>query len=275
MVQELHDIKSIFDFLYLDNTKIKSFYAQLTGLGALTNVKENDEVNIIQNKDAGIGVPSVATAKIAHQEGTKRAGERLYDAIPTMPREMINRLDELGFIERGLSEKTAGKLVLLKGKLSITDIGSLKDLIEPTLNFEAYERAKSERSSSKQKAVLKQIQEEYKPGIDIIKVIPYALEATLHIGNDTVWMTLNRDEMVGNPHDINLKHGNMLYGDYYVLGVLDAIPHDEQEIASVENELKNGVKTFVNELKMMIGRNPESYGITPIAIFRVIRSNKQ
>lgn len=275
MVQELHDIKSIFDFLYLDNTKIKSFYAQLTGLGALTNVKENDEVNIIQNKDAGIGVPSIATAKIAHQEGTKRAGERLYDAIPTMPREMINRLDELGFIERGLSEKTAGKLVLLKGKLSITDIGSLKDLIEPTLNFEAYERAKSERSSSKQKAVLKQIQEEYKPGIDIIKVIPYALEATLHIGNDTVWMTLNRDEMVGNPHDINLKHGNMLYGDYYVLGVLDAIPHDEQEIASVENELKNGVKTFVNELKMMIGRNPESYGITPIAIFRVIRSNKQ
>lgn len=275
MVQELHDIKSIFDFLYLDNTKIKSFYAQLTGLGALTNVKENDELSTVQNKDAGVGVPPVASAKIAHQEGMKRAGERLYDAIPTMPREMINKLDELGFIERELSEKTAGQLVLLQGKLSITDIGSLRDLIEPTLNIDARERAKSENSSSKQKAVLKQIQEEYKLVVDIIKVIPYALEATLHIADDTVWMTLNRDEMVGNPHDINLKHGNMLYGDYYVLGVLDAIPHDEQEIASVENELKNGVKTFVNELKTMIGRNPESYGITPIAIFRVIRSNKQ
>lgn len=275
MVQELHDIKSIFDFLYLDNTKIKSFYAQLTGLGALTNVKENDELSTVQNKDAGVGVPPVASAKIAHQEGMKRAGERLYDAIPTMPREMINKLDELGFIERELSKKTAGQLVLLQGKLSITDIGSLRDLIEPTLNIDARERAKSENSSSKQKAVLKQIQEEYKLVVDIIKVIPYALEATLHIADDTVWMTLNRDEMVGNPHDINLKHGNMLYGDYYVLGVLDAIPHDEQEIASVENELKNGVKTFVNELKTMIGRNPESYGITPIAIFRVIRSNKQ
>lgn len=269
MVQELHDIKSIFDFLYLDNTKIKSFYAQLTGLGALTNVKENDELSTVQNKDAGVSVLSVASAKIAHQEGMKRAGERLYDAIPTMPREMINKLDELGFIERELSEKTAGQLVLLQGKLSITDISSLKDLIEPAFNFKVQELMKT-KSSKMQQIRLKQ---EFQSVLDLVKVIPYALEATLHIGDDTVWMTLNRDEMVGNPHDINLKHGNILFGDYYVLGVLDAIPNNKQ--APMNHKLREFIGDFVDEFLAEIGRSPESYGITPIAIFRVIRSNKQ
>lgn len=275
MVQELHDIKSIFDFLYLDNTKIKSFYAQLTGVGALTNIKENDELSTIQNKDAGIGVPPVASAKIAHQESVKRAGERLYDAIPTMPREMINKLDELGFIERELSEKTAGRLVLLQGKLTITDMGTLNGSMESLANIHIFQSTQGLNVEERDKASA-EMRYFYQVMIDAMKTMPYALEATLFVNNSSVWMTLNRDEMVGNPHDINLKHGNILFGDYYVLGVLDAIPNDEENLPiAITNEFRNGIRDVVNELRTLIGRNPESYGITPIAIFRVIRSNKQ
>ncbi|MFH4134990.1 hypothetical protein WAI79_21510, partial [Acinetobacter baumannii] len=59
----------------------------------------------------------------------------LYDGIPTMPREMINRLDELGFINRELNDEMLGNLVLLEGRLGVTDIGVVKELVEPALNF--------------------------------------------------------------------------------------------------------------------------------------------
>ena len=39
-----------------------------------------------------------------------------------------------------------------------------------------------------------------------------------------VWMTLNRDEIVGTPTDLNFKHSEFLAGSWYVLGVLDALP---------------------------------------------------
>ncbi|MFX4647043.1 hypothetical protein ABTB84_20015, partial [Acinetobacter baumannii] len=52
-----------------------------------------------------------------------------------MPREMINRLDELGFINRELNDDMLGNLVLLEGRLGVTDIGVVKELVEPALNF--------------------------------------------------------------------------------------------------------------------------------------------
>lgn len=269
MAQELPSIKSIFDFLYLDNTKIKSFYAQLTGFGSLTSIKENNNSGSTENIEGSLGAPSIAGAKLAYVSSNAQANEKLYDAIPTMPREMINRLDELGYIERELSEDSAGKLVLLQGKLSITDVNTLKDMLGPVLTQEAISRVNQLNHKERRKMV-QQVDVENKNLIDLINSIPYALEAMLFVGDSSVWMTLNRDEMVGNPHDINLKHGSLLYGDYYVLGVLDAIPNDDETI-SADNEWHSSLSTIANSLKDALGRSTDSYGITPIAIFRVIK----
>lgn len=271
MVQELPNIESIFDFLYLDNTKIKSFYAQLTRQGSLTTIKENHGLQTTESKEATVGVPTITGGKLSNLQTTNRGDERLYDGIPTMPREMIDKLDELGFIERELSAENVGKLVLLQGKLNITDVDTLKNLIEPSLKLDTIQRSKS--ASSKQKQAIRQSSDENKILVELIKAIPYALEATLFVNDQSVWMTLNRNEMVGNPHDINLKHGNILFGEYYVLGVLDAIPYDD-EMPSVNDEWRLALLTIVAELKNTMGRRTNHYGITPIAIFRVIKTNK-
>lgn len=52
MAQELQSIESIFDFFYLDNTKIKSFYAQLTGNGALASFKNTSNITDIRKLEA-------------------------------------------------------------------------------------------------------------------------------------------------------------------------------------------------------------------------------
>ncbi|UXZ04544.1 DUF6414 family protein [Moraxella nasicaprae] len=270
MVQESQNIESIFDFLYLDNTKIKSFYAQLTGFGSLTSIKENNNSNHTRHTEGSLGIPSTFNGKHAYGSSELRANEKLYDAIPTMPREMIDKLDELGFIERELSEHSAGKLVLIQGKLSITDVNTIKDMIGPVLIQESLSQIDHRLPLKGRSKKIQQANNENKNLIDLIKAIPYALEATLFVDGCSVWMTLNRDEMVGNPHDINLKHGSLMHGKYYVLGVLDAIPNDDETIPT-DSEWRNSLFAMAASLKEMMGRASSSYGITPIAIFRVIK----
>ncbi|UNW05939.1 hypothetical protein MOV98_09155 [Acinetobacter variabilis] len=52
-----------------------------------------------------------------------------------MPREMINRLDELGFIHRELDATQLGSLVLLEGRLSVVDVSVIKEFMEPATDF--------------------------------------------------------------------------------------------------------------------------------------------
>lgn len=279
MAQDSQDIESIFDFFYLDNPKIKSFYAQLNGLGALNSLKNTSQISDSRKLEATAGLPPVAGGKMASDHTANTASESVYDGLPTMPREMINRLDELGFIHRELSPSMLGNLVLYEGRLGITDIGVAKELLNPALNFHIKDLM-SDNKTKKEGVALKSIQKDM---IDFFKGLPFSLEAKLlvddgSIDEDTgipyaheVWMTLNRDEVVGSPHDLNFKHGEFLAGKWYVLGVLDALPHDEFKFNTKESEISEGISTLIKLMKELVGRPETSFGITPIAIFRVLK----
>lgn len=275
MAQESPITESLFDFLYLDSIKIRSFYAQLTGFGSLSSIKANNAHNSTLASEGAFGVNAMAKfdAKLNYATGENQSSEKTYDATPTLPREMIDKLDELGFISRELSENSAGNLVLLNGVLSITDIETLQNLLEPTMYFVTEDEYSQLHGDNKKRAIKKKL-DDSKPMVQLIKAIPYALEARLKVGEDMVWMTLNRGEMVGNPHDINLKHGKVLFGEYYVLGVLDAIPNDDMNIDMTTGSFGDVILELSQSLKATMGRSIDSYGITPIAIFRVIRANR-
>ena len=283
MVEDLRDIKSIFDFFYLDNPKIKSFYAQLNGLGALNSLKNTSHIGDTRKMEATVGVPIVTGGKIGNDHTVNTTSEHLYDGIPTMPREMINRLDELGFIYRDLNEAMLGNLVLYEGRLGVIDIGVSKELIEPALNLHIKDMMKSGNSAAK-KAV-QELKNNIKDFVSFSKAIPFGLEAKLLIASGQkddqgvelateVWMTLNRDEVVGSPLDLNFKHGEYLAGKWYVLGVLDALPFDGFTFDTRQNEIREGMSALIKGMKEFVGRPETSYGMTPIAIFRVLKSQK-
>lgn len=278
MAQDLQNIESIFDFFYLDNLKIKSFYAQLNGLGALNSLKQTSQITDIRKLEANAAVPLVAGGKMGADHSAQTSSEHQYDGLPTMPREMINRLDELGFIHRELKADILGNLVLLEGRLGVLDIGVAKELVEPALNF----HIKTLESDHRSKSLAKDLKSNLKDIIHFYKGIPFGLEAKLLVDTghqnedgiplcDEVWMTLNRDEMVGSPHDLNFKHGEFLSGSWYVLGVLDAHPFDNFTYNSAPNELRDGITQLVNMMKQLVGRPDEAFGITPVAIFRVLK----
>lgn len=276
MAQDSQNIESIFDFFYLDNPKIKSFYAQLNGLGALNTLKNTSQIGDTRKMEATVGVPTVTGGKMGNDRTVNTTSEQLYDGLPTMPREMINRLDELGYIYRELTPDNLGALVLLKGYLNITDIEVMKGVIEPTMKF-TFNNVPT--NSGAERAERKKLQEQMSPLIEFIKNIPFALSCNLFVKNEgdnsltEVWMSLSREDMSSNIHDINFKHGEKLAGQWYVLGVLDAIPTSLDTNSNIlpNNDEMDQLRKAMSEMMKMFGRNDGAYGMTPIAIFRVLK----
>lgn len=273
MVQSSPSTELLFDFLYVDTYRINSYYAQLNGFGALSALKMSDNTMITQLKEASIGVPTVMGGKLSHTDAVTNIGERAYDPAPSMPADVINRLDELGFIGRTLDNNNLGGLVLLNGKLGISDISLLKDMADIMLKQFAEEKSKLETNPSKRKKIYDQEIKANQHISDFLKQIPYSLEARLIVDSDEVWMTLDRDEVIGSAYEINFKHGDFLSNNYYVLGVLDAIPYDDYSNSQYQNELKIAASIMLQELKNLMGRPNSCYGMTPVAIFRVIKPN--
>lgn len=278
MAQDLQDIKSIFDFFYIDNNKIKSFYAQLNGLGSLTSLKNTSQISDSRKLEATAGLPPMAGGKMASDHTANTSSESVYDGIPTMPREMINSLDELGFIHRDLNESMLGNLVLYEGTLGIIDFGVAKEMMNPALNV----HIKDLQKDSQTKKLAQELKTNQKDVVDFFKSIPFGLEAKLLVDTgridensvricDEVWMTLNRDEMTGSHYDVNFKHGEFLAGKWYVLGILDALPFDGFTFDTERNELREGVSTLISLMKNFVGRPQTAYGLTPVAIFRVLK----
>lgn len=274
MAQDLQNIESIFDFFYLDHTKIKSFYAQLNGSGALTSIKKTKHIADAKKAEVSVGIPTVTGGKMSTDHSANSSAEHGYDGVPTMPREMINGLDALGYIYRDLIPENLGSLVLLNGCLNVTDVEVMKGIIKPSVDYMA-EQMPSRTREDKKKAI--QFKNQMRPLLDFIAQVPFALSCSLYVKNPNhqnlteVWMSLSRDDISSQVHDISFKHGDKLAGQWYVLGVLDAIPNSLQSAKEniPDHDGFGQFKKSASEMLQMFGRHPESYGITPIAIFRV------
>lgn len=282
MTENSPNIKSLYDFFYLDNTKIEYLYAQLNGSGTLTQLKKTYKKADARLMEATVGMPTVTGGKIGSQNIADTSSEQQYDTKAIMPRDIIDRLDELGFIGRDLVADNLGRLILLKGHLSVVDVDMFKQLIQPALNFyinDLNHQIKASSGSVKQalQSELADIKRTKNDMIELIKGVPFAIQGRFLSKTRTdqedyhnVWMTLNRDELIGDTNDLNFKHGLFVSGEWYLLGVLDALPYDDFDYQHNSNQFNEMIEHFITSLKETAGRPQESFGITPIAIFRNI-----
>lgn len=292
MVEDLPNINSLYDYFYLDNTKINSFYAQLTGNGSIDLIKQTFRKSDTMLGEGTVGIPTVTGGKLGANRTNDTSAERHFKASDIMPREMMNRLDELGFIGRKLDRINLGRLVLLKGNLGVVDIGMIKEMIEPAINFYIYEleskmNACSDKTEKNQlKTQIGNFKKTKDDLIKFVKSVPFAIQCRFlshdgsknelgHLSVDEVWMTLNRGELVAPTYDINFKHGEFITGEWYLLGVLDALPNDDFTYNTTTSEIDDMVATILQGLREFVGRPKTSFGITPIAIFRNIEPHSE
>lgn len=288
---------SIYDFIYLDLPKIRSYMAQMRGgvnveytKSSGTDINDNNLFSVTAKGEGGINVPFVAsgnggvegTGEWANGTNNSNSRSTTQNLEDILPRDMINALIDENLVHKNLSSANLGKLVLIKGKMFFLDYKQLCSVATPTLDF--YWKFLATNEQKKQQAKDKSMK--LVEGLmNVLDGYPIQLQAYLQttspIGaDDYVWMSLEQSNLNNNHFDAAFKYNISSEEDFYVLGIFDAQPDDgvdsqmSEKIDGFSEKLKsfNDVNDFLlsilNMYRTIAGRPKECYGMTPVAIFR-------
>ncbi|GBR36393.1 hypothetical protein AA11826_1525 [Komagataeibacter oboediens DSM 11826] len=168
-------------------------------------------------------------------------------------------------------------------------MNALWPIIEKTIPFDMFKPASTPGLTAKQRAEERKRQPsetQIKAAFGaILKDTPYPIQADTMTPDGMLWSTLKNDCLLTSWEDLSLKHGSVIPGIWYVLGVLDAHPvvDDDTNPAVVEerwnnavsgNEITDAIAGVLSTVRRTFGRPSGSYGLTPLLIFRKMPANK-
>src|SRR5690606_28048032 len=156
------------------------------------------------------------------------------------------------------------------GSMNLIDLGIMQNLWEPIAALEALNRASSTKTAAKQRAADKDRQSA-KLLASILQNLPHSIQLRLFNADEQAWASLRREYLTVNAEDFPLKHGPSIQGKWHCLAILDGEPYSEDEginIPDGASELESAMWEMSLQLRVMLGRGMQDYGLTPIALFR-------
>ena len=279
--------ESLFDLLYVDARRIATYMAQLDPNGTLTGIKTTASGTTTLNAEGKVGVV-VASGSIGGTDASTEASETQFDPLWALPITLMNRLDELGFIHRGLNGSAIGSLVLIKGWCRLIDIAAVKEMWpiigkllaqqDKTAQPPPLPDSRRDRQNKRQGRTVNYAGKDPAQGVfgmiaEIAQYLPHGLELHMLTENGTAWATLNRDGLITNSQDIALKHGSALPGEWHLLGVIDAVAGETADPNWDKlpiHDFTQAIVKLLDGIRGTMGRPASYYGITPILLFRTI-----
>lgn len=274
MGQDSQNTEYLYDFIYVDTDRLSSLACQLFPNGKITSYKEtiSKSEQLTESDNSGVGgkfnagIASITATKGNDRKNTETSsknGEMLFDTEWALPLMVIDKLDEIGFLGKEINNANYGQLFISKGSIQISDLAIIKDFW-PVLGkvFGLGQKGKTKTDLNN-----KQI-------VDILCALPHTLQFSMTTNqNEILWSTLPHKNMVINPLDFSLKHGNTISGEWVCLGMLDAKPYDDAQTNedATPQSLLEMQSTFMSLLKPILGRKDGDYGVSPILIFRLAR----
>ena len=280
-------IESLFDLLYVDGRRIATYIAQLDPNGTLTGIKSTFSGTTTLNAQGKLSAV-VASGSIQGTDAATEGTERQFDPLWVMPITLMNRLDELGFIHRGLSGASIGSLVLIRGICRLVDVATVKEMwpfIGRLLAVQAAsETAPPPQGSRRERRARDRSRGATSPTeapsataiaalADMAQNLPHALEAHMLTTEGVAWATLNRDGMLTNSQDIALKHGSGLPGEWHMLAILDGMVGDQMEDIWEQlptTEFAAAILQLLGSIREVMGRPAGYFGVTPLVLFRTV-----
>ena len=266
MAQASQNVDCIYDFIYLDSKRLTSFLAQLDDDGVLLSIKNTNKVEDEKNSLLSAGVNMGTRASKESNETVSEQSERHYDSSVSILYSAMDKLNDLGFIRKNIDDTAIGQLLLCSGTITFQDIRMMRNLWDPMMKFVV----NGEQGNHKQKQEKQKEMDIYK---SIFEALPHALLMTFMSENECLWSSLEEEHLKINSDDITLKHGANFAGQWRMLGILDAKPNGKSENTAppaIGNPFFDGLVQVVESIREMIGRPSTYYGITPIAIFRIV-----
>ena len=293
---------SVYDFLYQDVRRVGSYLAQFDAAGHLTAITQSESIakGAKRSWKATIGgtLPpqlGAPTAEIGVERGPAEGGsessERAYDPLWTNATTLLDYLAERNLIERDIGRARIGQFVLAAGRLQILDVTLLRNVWEkPSVgHFIRAGIAETTQQNQVSRQVRRHLERhggsqptqapsEADLMLDLVSVLPHSIQATV-LGDDySAWCNLSEENLVGHASDLVLKHGVVVPGRWFVLGVLDALAGDvmidpgdtDTAQALAGNQIGAFAAMIAALARQFIGRPLNAYGMTPLLIFREV-----
>lgn len=293
-----HD--SVFDFLYHDSRRIASFLSQFDNNGLLTGITQGDSVTkgTKRSKKVTLGgdVALFGGGSLGFEVGPGEAGsqtlERAYDPFWANARQFLDVLAERDLIQRDISSARIGQFGLVSGSLIIADMkmlqsvwglpGIQKVIAAAAQGDESEEQPtgnRQQRRSAPPPKAKPKVPDEIQMVMEILPHLPHS--GHMHIVTDelAVWAAADEGSIVGSISDLVLKHGAKIAGQWNMLGIIDALPFEVNEMLSAWEMIQTGMtgesitKAALNlapYIRQALGRPLLSYGMTPLLVFREV-----
>jgi hypothetical protein len=276
---------SVFDILYADESRLASLLSQMGNDGVLKELTRLTEVA----SDTSGGF-DLKLAKMDTKEAEKRSISRTFDPRWLVPLLFLDKAASA--LRRDISTAEIGSLVLVTGKLVITDVGLIhsmwnspamkRHILKSMLsgNEEENSTNRHDRRSSR-KSTAKQDTTEQEALFEIMPHMPHSPQINIISNEKATWATIDPKHLVGTVQDLTLKHGPMVSGEWSLVGIYDAKPFSEDDpgfmnfddllaIGALQESLWKVAVDMAMPIRQALGRPFLSYGVTPLLIFREI-----
>ena len=262
------------DFLYADRPRLAVLAAQLFDDGHLTGLKKSSQTGVQLNSKVGGGIPGIARGEAGGVESNQESIERQFDATWAAPLNVLRELNARGHIIDGVGNAALGQVVLMRGTIQVTDVRMLQKLWRPVVKAEEAKNLAAAKTDPEKKKIQRAAKEAASL-VDLVEMLPHALQFHIRGKEAACWATLDPDQMTINPADLAFKNGPSIPGEWLALGILDARPSSLQvglleAMEHVNSPIQLGMVQVLHGLREAFGRGEKDYGITPLLIYRVV-----
>ncbi len=256
---------TLYDFLFIDYPRVQSLYSQLYSglLSEITSLVADTKSTETELKAGGAPVGSLASRR---KEQSDQSRSESVDPHDVILRDVLGGLTEADMISIDPATAQPGNIILIQGKTYILDFG----VYENMLQILPYMMVQTEEIGSR--TVRKKHQKDMKSGLDLLKglakIVPWSIHLLMESKSATAWGAIKKEHFRDDPANLALKYGPSLAGDWYMLGIVDAVAAPDPADDSTFPEIVRSLIQAVSTMRPVFGRPDNFIGVTPLLLFR-------
>lgn len=271
MGRDQGEADSVYDFLYVDQRRIGMLLSQFGENGVLTEIVRE----AASGSETGSGL-DIRIIKVSGKEKEDTKQSRKFDPQWLIPLLFLDQTQKR--VVRELRTASLGQLVLIEGTAVLVDTQTHQQLYQTPAA-----RDLSLRNAQAVAQAAGQPFDEQTHHFEVEVLAGMSRQVQLHLLSKEgwTWSTLRPEGLITPASELGLNHGAVINGDWHMVGIKDAAPENSYELMQTQQRVLNErfagnpfyreIVTVNLELRKAMGRPVDSYGITPLLIFRAIQ----
>jgi hypothetical protein len=279
--QEHRAAHSVYDFFYQDSRRVGSLLAQFYPEGLLQSIKRVEGLtqgSIAQESREGNLTVAVASGKMSSEEGWSQGSsdqsERTFDPLWQNAVTLLTFLQDKSYLQRSLEQARLGQTIMVSGSLQVFDMALLLGILSDGKSLQRLFQLFGETSKKGSAGPKTKAFDKAEVIGKLLTHFPVSTQAILRTPKSWIWSSLKTDCLESRFADIYLKYGTRVAGTWSMLAILDCLPDepDSSRVKAPEGEMEHfmDLAERLDQLSRHVGRPNNSFGVTPILIFREV-----